>query len=196
MKELLPGTRAIADLCCGDCSAQDAIYRAELDVAHYVGLDIQPEIVAANRSKGIQCVLGDALDEYVVRLFAEFDVIFFGPPLSVDCDGHRGLGFRDVVPGYADFSRLLMVDLRFNGTLVCIGPKTTHLGDARWLCEQIWRQRPEVNLRLIHHSHSTVTGTGAVTEPRLKYVELWLSTRLANAWESRASGSVGSYEVS
>lgn len=194
MKELLPGTRAIADLCCGDCSAQNAIYRAELDVAEYVGLDILPEIVAANRSKGIKCVLGDALDESVVRPFAAFDVIFFGPPLSVDCDGHRGLGFRDVVPGYAEFARLLMVELQFNGTLVCIGPKTTHLGDAQWLCDQIRRQRSEVNLRLIHHSHSTVTGSGAQTEPRLKYVELWLSTRLANTWESRKSGCDGSRE--
>lgn len=195
IQELLPGTRTIADLCCGDCSAQDAVYRAELGVEQYVGLDIQPEIVAANRSRGITCVQGDALDENVVRPFAGFDVIFFGPPLSIDCDGHRGLGFREVVPGYADFARLLMVDLQFHGTLVCIGPKTTHLGDARWLCDQIWRQRPEVNLRLIHHSHSTVTGSGAVTEPRLKYVELWLSTRLANAWESRTSEGDGSRDV-
>ena len=188
LSELLPDARAIAELCCGDCSAQDEIYRSQLHIERYVGLDLQPEIVAANRARGIECVQGDALDPQIMRRFADFDVIFFGPPLSIDCDGHHGLAFRDIVPGYADFARLLLADLHFDGTLVCIGPKTTHLGDAQWLYEQIAAWRSDMNLRLIHHSYSTVTGAGANTEPRLKYVELWFSTRLTNAWEMRTSG--------
>lgn len=188
LHELLPNTHAIAELCCGDCSAQDDIYRSHLHIERYVGLDLQPKIVTANRVRGIECVQGDALDPKVLRRFVDFDVIFFGPPLSIDCDGHHGLAFRDITPGYADFARLLLADLHFEGTLVCIGPKTTHLGDAQWLSEQIGHWRSDVNLRLIHHSYSTVTGAGANTEPRLKYVELWFSMRLANAWEVRTSG--------
>jgi hypothetical protein len=188
LRELLPDTCTIAELCCGDCSAQDEIYRSQLHIERYVGLDLQPEIVAANRARSIECVQGDALDPKVVRRFVDFDVIFFGPPLSVDCDGHHGLAFRDITPGYADFARLLLVDLHFDGTLICIGPKTTHLGDSQWLSEQIGHWRSDVNLRLIHHSYSTVTGAGASTEPRLKYVELWFSMRLPNAWELRTSG--------
>ncbi len=188
LRELLPNTRAIAELCCGDCSAQSEIYRSQLHIERYVGLDLQPEIVAANRARGIDCVQGDALDPRVLRRFADFDVIFFGPPLSIDCDGHHGLAFRDITPGYADFVRLMLVDLRFEGTLICIGPKTTHLGDAQWLYEQIAHWRTDMNLRLIHHSYSTVTGAGTSIEPRLKYVELWFSPRLRNAWELRMSG--------
>ena len=185
LRELLPDTRAIAELCCGDCSAQSEIYRSHLPIERYVGLDLQPEIVAANRARGIECVQGDVLDPKIMRRFADFDVIFFGLPLSIDCDGHHGLAFRDITPGYADFARLLLADLHFDGTLICIGPKTTHLGDAQWLSEQIASWRSDVNLRLIHHSYSTVTGSGAITEPRLKYIELWFSTRLPNAWEVR-----------
>jgi hypothetical protein len=188
LRELLPDTRTIAELCCGDCSAQSEIYRSHLHIERYVGLDLQPEIVAANRARGIECVQGDTLEPKVLRRFADFDVIFFGPPLSIDCDGHQGLAFHDIVPGYLDFARLLLVDLHFAGTLICIGPKTTHLGDAQWLYEQIGHRRSDVKLRLIHHSYSTVTGAGDNTEPRLKYVELWFSTRLPNAWELRTSG--------
>ncbi len=88
----------------------------------------------------------------------------------------------------ADFDDYLLADLQFNGTLVCIGPKTTHLGDAQWLYKQVAHWRSHMNPRLIHHSYSTVTGIGAITEPRLTYVELWFSTRLSNAWELRLSG--------
>jgi hypothetical protein len=188
LRELLPDTRAIAELCCGDGLAQDEIYRSQLHIERYVGLDLQPEIVAANRARGIECVQGDALDPKIMRRFAVFDVIFFSPPLSVDCDGHHGLVFRDIVPGYTDIARLLLADLHFEGTLICIGPKTTHLGDAQWLYEQIGHWRSDVNLRLIHHSYSTVTGAGDNTEPRLKYVELWFSIQLVNTREMRLSG--------
>ena len=188
LRELLPDTCSIAEICCGDCQMQRDLYRDVLGVTHYRGLDLAPTIVELNLTHGIECLRGDALDLTVMRSLDAFDVVFFGPPLSVDCDGHHGLAFRDIVPSYADFARLLLFDLHFDGTLVCIGPKTTHMGDARWLYEYIGQWRSDVNLRLIHHSYSTVTGAGANTEPRLKYVELWFSTRLTNAWEMRTSG--------
>ncbi len=62
LRELLPGARAIGELCCGDCRAQSAIYRHELAVERYHGLDIHPGIVAQNRAQGVDCALGDALD--------------------------------------------------------------------------------------------------------------------------------------
>ena len=73
------------------------------------------------------------------------------------------------------------------GTLVCIGPRTTTLGDARRLYHAARAVAPAVNLRLIHHSYATVTGLGESHSPRLKYVELWLSTRLPDLWEMRVS---------
>ena len=39
--------------------------------------------------------------------------------------------------GFAAFSDLLIGELHYDGTLVCIGPKTTHLGDVRRLHERI-----------------------------------------------------------
>lgn len=47
LHELLPDTHTIAQLCCGDCSAQSEIYRSHLPIERYVGLDLQPEIVGA-----------------------------------------------------------------------------------------------------------------------------------------------------
>jgi len=38
-------------------------------------------------------------------------------------------------------------------------------------------------LRLIHYSYSSLTGNDNVTEPRLKYIEIWFSIRLNNEWE-------------
>lgn len=109
LRDLLPGLRSIAEICCGDCSAQAEAYRQYLDLAVYRGLDLKPEIVAANRARGIDCLCGDALDPTVMRQFLDAEVIFFGPPLSVECDGHRLLAFQEVVPGYADFIQLLLV---------------------------------------------------------------------------------------
>jgi len=63
------------------------------------------------------------------------------------------------------------------------------MGDIRWLYEQTRELREDVGLRLIHYSYATVTGAGKVTEPRLKYVELWLSNQLDDAWEVRKSGA-------
>lgn len=187
LQELLPNARSIADICCGDCTQQREIYVQTLNLESYRGLDICPEIVQANQAKGVDCVCGDALDIDVLSQFKGFDVIFFGPPLSVDCDGHTLLGFRQVVPGFDEFLGLLLGELSYDGTVVCICPKSTTMGDAQWLYEQVREVRDDVGLRLIHYSITTLTGDGEITEPRLKYVELWLSSRLGNLWEIRES---------
>jgi hypothetical protein len=187
LRELLPNTRSIAEICCGDCTQQWEAYRQLPGLERYRGLDIHPDIVAANEAQGIDCVCGDALDPTVLAQFLDFDVIFFGPPLSVDCDGHSLLEFRQVVPGFADFSRLLLGDLNYDGTLVTICPKATTMGDIRWLYQQIREVRGDAGLRLIHYSVAALTGHGEVTEPRLKYVELWFSSRLDDTWEVRTS---------
>ena len=188
LRELLPDARAIGELCCGDCRAQWATYGRELPIERYHGLDLHPGVVAANRAAGIDCAQGDALEPGALRPFLGDDVLFFGPPLSVNCDGHTLLPFRAVTPGYTDLVTLLFGQLGYDGTLVCIGPQTTTPGDARYLYETAIAANPGVALRLIHHSYATVTGAGESHEPRLKYVELWLSTRLPDLWEMRASG--------
>ncbi len=188
LRQLIPNARRIADICCGDCSRQRKIYFQELDILDYRGLDIHPDIVRSNQAQGIDCVCGDALDVTVVSQFQEFDVVFFGPPLSADCDGHTALGFEQVVPGYGEFLRLFFGRLNYNGTIVCICPKSTTMGDARRLYEQVRELRDDVGLRLIHYSISTLTGSGKPTGPRLKYVELWLSSALDDLWEVRRSG--------
>jgi len=185
---LLPQARSIAELCCGDCAAQWALYRAALPGLAFCGLDIAPAIVAANRAAGVPCTLGDALDPLVLRPFLAYDVVFFGPPLSAGCDGHHALAFDAVQPGFAAFTDLFLGQLGYAGTLVCIGPKTTHMGDIRRLYERIRAQQADVGLRLIHYSYATVTGAGISHEPRLKYVELWFSGRLPDAWEVQRSG--------
>jgi hypothetical protein len=185
LHELLPGITSIAELCCGDCTQQASVYRRELGIARYRGLDLVPEIVTANQVQGIDCLCGDVLDPAILGPFLDFEVIFYGPPLSVACDGHRLLTFRDVVPDYATVARLLLGELGYQGTLVCVCPNSTTPGDARWLYDQIQAIRPDVGLRLCHSSYATITSSGLKTEPRLKYVELWFSNRLADAWEMR-----------
>lgn len=185
LRELLPDARAIGELCCGDCWAQWDAYRRELPVERYHGLDLHPGVVAANRAAGIDCDLGDVLDSAALRPFLGDDVLFFGPPLSVNCDGHTLLPFRAVTPGYADLVMLLFGQLGYDGTLVCIAPRATTPGDMRWLYDTATDANPGVGLRLIHHSYATLTGAGERHEPRLKYVELWLSTRLPDLWELR-----------
>ncbi len=188
LRELLPETHSIVELCCGDCTAQWAIYREALPGLTFGGLDVAPAIVAANQAAGVPCILGDALDPAALRRFLAYDVVFFGPPLSVGCDGHHALAFDAVQPGFAAFSDLLLGELHYDGTLVLIGPKTTTMGDIRRLYDRIRARRADCGLRLIHHSYATVTGAGSPHEPRLKYVELWFSTRLPDAWEVRRSG--------
>jgi hypothetical protein len=193
LNDLLPDVESIVEICCGDCSGQWSLYRSELGVHRFRGIDLHPEIVAANRSLGIDCICGDVLNPETVAQVLDFDVIFFGPPLSVDCDGHRLLTWREVIPGYGDFVQLLLGDLAYDGTFVCICPKSTTLGDVRQLYDQVRSMREEVGLRLIYYSYATITGQGIVTEPRLKYVELWFSSRLEDRWEIRGRAPYGAH---
>ena len=178
---------AIAEICCGDCRRQQAIYRQTLQTTRYCGLDLSPDIVAFNKANGVDCRLGDALDPAAMRDFLSFDVLFFGPPLSAACDGHTGLPFREVVPGFDPFARLLLQELGYPGLLVCILPNSANMGDIRWLYTQAQSYRPEVGLRLIHYSYASLTGADEPTERRLKYIELWLRAGWPNAWEVRES---------
>ena len=187
LEELFPKIESIAEICCGDCTQQWQAYRQHLPIRAFQGLDIEPGIVDFNRRHGIRCICGDALDKEVLRQFLAFEVIFFGPPLSVGCDGHHLLAFREVVPSYGDFVRVLLGDLGYVGTLVCICPKTTTIGDITWLHHQIQSHCQDFGLRLIHYTYSTLTGSGAETEIRLKYTELWFSSVLAEQWEVRES---------
>jgi hypothetical protein len=187
----LSGVGSVAEVCCGDCSGQWQAYRRGLRLQAYCGLDIKSEIVASNRAKGIDCIYGDAMERDVLEQVLGFDVVFFGPPLSVECDGHSLLAFREVVPGYGEFVRLLLGELGYEGTLVCICPKMTNMGEIRWLYEQVRGTGAGWGLRLIHRSYATLAGGGEETGVRLKYVELWFSSRLADRWEVRESGRMG-----
>lgn len=188
LAELLPGVSSIAEICCGDCSSQYEIYRTQLGVSRFCGLDLSPEIVAINSARGVPCLHGNALDATKLQAFLDFEVIFFGPPLSVGCDGHHLLSFQDVTPGYLPFAQLLLDELRYQGTGVFIGPRSTTPGDAQWLYHQVQTMRAEYQLKVIHYSYASVTGTGVLTEPRLKYVELWFGIGQDHLWEVRESG--------
>lgn len=187
LQELVPQVQRIAELCCGDCIDQWRVYTQQLGVKTYCGLDLEPGILKLNQSRGIPCVCGDVMSPSVLEQFLGFDVIFYGPPLSVACDGHQLLDFRAVVPGFGAFVEVLLHQLQFQGLLVCICPNTTTMGDISQLYQQIQAQRPDVHLRLIHHSFSTITGYGDRTEPRRKYIELWFSPQLPDVWEVRES---------
>lgn len=187
LQELTPGIASIAEICCGDCQTQYDTYRSELGIQRFRGLDLSPDVTALNRSRGIPCECGNALDSIVLRSFLDFEAIFFGPPLSTDCDGHRLINFRDVTPDYFSFTRLLLDELKFQGLLVLIGPRSTTLGDAQWIDHHVKTIRPDYGLRLMHYSYSSVTGSGEVTEPRLKYVELWYQVGQDSQWEMRES---------
>lgn len=187
ISELLPNTKSIAELCCGDCSWQWQHYADTLNIERYRSLDLDPTIVKMNNAAGIDCICANVMDREVLRTFLDADVVFFGPPLSIDCDGHQLLSFQNVTPSFSDFTDLLLGALEYNGTLVCICPKTTTMGDAAQLYHDVQQKRADVGLRLIHHTYSTRTGSGEQTEPRRKYVELWFSTQLANQWEVRES---------
>jgi hypothetical protein len=187
LAELLPNVRSIAEICCGDCFRQWQIYSKAFSLQAFRGLDIDPQVVKSNLAHGIDCIHGDALDKTVLQSFQTFDILFFGPPLSESCDGHSLISFRRVVPGYSSFAHLLFGELNYQGTLVCVGPKHTTLGDVQWLYSQARSRRDDINLRLIHYSYSTITSDDEVTEPRLKYVELWFSTVLEDVWEVRTS---------
>lgn len=183
LRRLAPGLRSVAEICCGDCSRQKQVYTDELGISQIRGLDLEATIVAQNRARGIDCYQGDALSIDSLRRFAQDDVVFFGPPLSEACDGHRGLDFDEVQPAYRDFARLFLGELCYDGLLVCICPKTTDMGSITRLYQDIRAYRPDVNLPLIHYSYTTLTGNDEVTELRLKYVELWFSSQHEDLWE-------------
>jgi hypothetical protein len=187
LRELAPDVHSIAEICCGDCLRQHNAYKHELGVQIFRGLDLEPVIAESNRANGIECYVGDALDEKTMRKFAQDDVIFFGPPLSDDCDGHRLIGFDAVVPSFVAFASLLLGVLHYDGLLVCICPNSTDMGNISKLYQDIQTYRPDVHLRLIHHSYSTITGNDESTEMRLKYIELWFSSKLEDLWEVRES---------
>lgn len=180
----------IAEICCGDCQRQQQIYHALLPAKTYCGLDINPTMVALNQAHGVTCIEGDALDRNIMQQFVAFDVLFFGPPLSVQCDGHTRLPFQEVTPGFAPFTRLMFQELHYEGLLVCICPNNTHMGDIQWLYRQVQTGRANIGLRLIRYSYATLTGANEQTEMRLKYVELWFSARLADLWEVQESRGV------
>jgi hypothetical protein len=187
LRELQPGAASIAEICCGDCQAQHDLYRSELGIQRFRGLDLSPEVVALNRSRKIACDYGNALDPTAMRSFLDFEIIFFGPPLSIGCDGHRLIAFRDVVPGFSAFANLLLHALNYQGLLVLIGPRSTTLGDAQWIDHQIQTVRPDYRLRWMHKSYASITGLGEPTELRLKYVELWYQIGQDPQWEIRES---------
>ena len=187
LKELVPAVNTIAEICCGDCLRQYQAYRKQLGIQVYHGLDIDREIVVANQNRGIACYYGDALDKDNLRRFVTSEVIFFGPPLSVACDGHKLLSYDNVLPSYRDFAKLLLDGLSYTGMFICICPNTTTLGDVAKLHYQIRSYREDFNLRVIHHSYSTITGNDEQTEMRLKYIELWFSDKHDDLWELRES---------
>jgi len=187
LKELYPGVSSIAEICCGDCQNQYNIYRSELEIQRFRGLDLSPDVIALNRSHHVPCDYGDALDPRAMQPFLDYDVIFFGPPLSEDCDGHHLIAFRDVKPGFLAFSTLLMGQLNYQGLIVLIGPRSTTIGDAQWIDHQVRAIRSNHGLRLLHHSYSPITGQGESTELRLKYVELWYQAGIEPHWEIRES---------
>ncbi len=185
LREFLPKARSVGEICCGDCLHQWQVYTQTAGFDEFLGLDIEPKIVEANKKRGIPCLLGDALDGKILRKFLGFNVIFFGPPLSVDCDGHRLFAYRDIVPAYGDFIHLLVGDLGYLGTVICICPKTTTLGDIRLLYTQAKSRNEAFGVPLIHYSYSDVASDGSRHELRLKYVDVWLSSALEDQWETR-----------
>lgn len=178
---------SIAEICCGNCRKQAELYQKLLNLTVYRGMDVDPMVVTENRVHGISCAQGDALNAISMRQFLEYDVIFFGPPLSARCNGHQLIPFKYTNPGYIEFLSLMYGDLGYEGMIVCIGSKKMQMGDVRWLYEAVRKVSPSVNLPLIHHSHATITDSGEYTQPRLKYVETWFSLKLKDAWETKKS---------
>jgi hypothetical protein len=187
LRELHPGITSVAEICCGDCQQQYLTYRTEMGIQRFNSLDLSLDIMAFNCSRNIPCVHGNALDGTVMRSFLDFDAIFFGPPLSENCDGHHLFSFREVNPGFLPFIQLMVQELNYQGILILIGPRTTTLGDVQWIDHLVKNIRSDYSLRLLHYSHSSVTGSGEEMEMRLKYVELWYQVGASQQWEIRES---------
>lgn len=186
-----PPIRSIGELCCGDCRNQRNAYQ-KAGISTYRTLDIDPRIVAFNRSNGVDCIEGDVMNTAVLRPFLTLDALFFGPPLSEDCDRHRLVNFQDVVPSFASFLKLAYDTLDYRGWVICIGPRDTNSGDIQWLRTQLKGLKKQHGLRWIHHTYSTITGRGEPTEPRLKYVELWFHPSEQDWWERISNGDLPS----
>lgn len=183
MQKLIPNVESIGEICCGDCLKQFHIYRNNLKIKTYRGLDIDPIIVKLNKERGISCVQGDALNAELLKSFLLSDILFFGPPLSMQCDGHAILNFDQVNPSFFDFLKLIYSELNYNGIVNCICPRDTTMGDISKLNTDIKKLVPSLSLPLINYSHSNKTGNDEEHELRLKYVELWFSKNHEDAWE-------------
>jgi hypothetical protein len=183
LKTYFPGIRSVAELCCGNCFEQWRIYHEMLNVQQFMGLDIDPAVVALNTRQNVPCLQGDVMQPATLARFREFDAIFFGPPLSVDCTGHKPLAYKQVIPAYDGFMELLLKELRYTGLVVCICPKTTRMNEVEKLHAVVRAADREYGLSLIHRSHSNLTSAGKATELRLKYVELWFSRTLGDRWQ-------------
>jgi hypothetical protein len=192
LRQLLPKVNTMAEICCGDCKRQYELYRKELGDISYRGLDIDPQMIKKNKANQIDCICGNALDAQVMKNFLHADVIFFGPPLSDHCDGHTLLQFNEVNPSFLDFLRLMYVDLKYDGLINCICPRSTSLGDITWLYNEITGLDKEVKVPLIHYSHSNRTGNDEIHETRLKYIEVWFSKKHENNWEILKLGETDS----
>lgn len=187
LREFAPDVRSVAEVCGGDCLAQAEAYRAAFGIERFLAVDLDSTIAAADRERGLEVLCADALDPVAMRALLAFDVVFFGPPLSEDCDGHRLLPFDEVRPSFRDFTKLLLGTLAYRGLLVCIGPRSTTMGDVQKLHRHVQTLRPDIGLAMLHYSVSTLTGHGEPTEPRRKYVELWFSPRHGDQWTVRES---------
>lgn len=183
IKRLFPNVESIAEICCGDCQRQFDIYKNHFNIKSYRGLDIDPIIVKKNNEKNINCICGNALENNIMQKFLDFDIIFFGPPLSDNCDGHTILKFNKVYPSFFDFLNLMFVELKYNGIINCICPRDTTFGDITWLYKEIKIKEPKLSLPIINYSYSNKTGNDEIHELRLKYVELWFSKNHDNLWE-------------
>lgn len=71
--------------------------------------------------------------------------------------------FAEVRPGFAQFATMLLGQLCYQGLLVCIGPRTTGMGDIQKLHAAVQAVRPEVGLVLARHSCSSIAGRGELT---------------------------------
>lgn len=73
------------------------------------------------------------------------------------------------------------------GTTIYICPNSTTPADVRQMYDHIRLTRSDVGVRFVWQSWPTETGQGAVTEPRLKYIEVWFSSVLPDRWEFRSA---------
>ncbi len=131
IKTLLPDVKTIGEICCGDCTRQFEIYKENFALSSYRGLDIDPFIVKFNLKKGIECLCGSAVDAGIMKNFINYDIIFYGPPLSENCDGHAILDFKAVEPSFLNFMKLIYQDLKYQGMIVCICPRTADMADTQ-----------------------------------------------------------------